>query len=55
MKVAELARHAGIAPSAVRFYEETGVLPVAARLENGYLTVASRLGGRAGPAVAPHS
>jgi arsenate reductase len=36
MKVAEFARRAGIAPSAVRFYEETGVLPTAARRENGY-------------------
>jgi arsenate reductase (thioredoxin) len=36
MKVAELARRAGVAPSAVRFYEETGVLPNAARLANGY-------------------
>ena len=36
MKVAELARQAGVTPSAVRFYEETGVLPPAARLVNGY-------------------
>ncbi|MGZ6273828.1 MAG: arsenate reductase/protein-tyrosine-phosphatase family protein [Candidatus Limnocylindrales bacterium] len=36
MKVAELARGAGVAPSAVRFYEETGVLPPAPRLGNGY-------------------
>jgi arsenate reductase len=36
MKVAELARRAGVAPSAVRFYEETGVLPPAPRLVNGY-------------------
>ena len=36
MKVAELARRAGVAPSAVRFYEETGVLPPAMRLVNGY-------------------
>jgi arsenate reductase len=36
MKVAELAKRAGIAPSAIRFYEEIGVLPQAARLENGY-------------------
>jgi arsenate reductase len=36
MKVAELARRAGVAPSAVRFYEETGVLPSALRLANGY-------------------
>lgn len=36
MKVSELARQAGIAPSAVRFYEGTGVLPTAARQSNGY-------------------
>jgi arsenate reductase len=36
MKVSELARRAGVAPSAVRFYEEMGVLPPAARRENGY-------------------
>jgi arsenate reductase len=36
MKVAEFARRAGVAPSAVRFYEETGVLPSALRLANGY-------------------
>ncbi len=36
MNVAELARRAGIAPSAVRFYEEAGVLPAAARRPNGY-------------------
>jgi hypothetical protein len=31
-----VGRRAGIAPSAVRFYEETGVLPPAARRDNGY-------------------
>ena len=36
MKVSELARRAGGAPSAVRFYEEMGVLPPAARRDNGY-------------------
>jgi len=36
MKVAELARRAGVAPSAVRFYEGVGVLPPAVRLGNGY-------------------
>jgi arsenate reductase len=36
MKVSELARRAGVAASAVRFYEEMGVLPAANRLENGY-------------------
>jgi arsenate reductase len=36
MRVSELARRAGIAPSAVRFYEQLGVLPAAPRLANGY-------------------
>ncbi len=36
MRVSDLARQAGVAPSAVRFYEETGVLPTAVRLPNGY-------------------
>lgn len=36
MKIAELARRAGIATSAVRFYEEAGVLPAGRRLANGY-------------------
>lgn len=36
MKVSELARQAGIAASAVRFYEQAGVLPRASRRANGY-------------------
>lgn len=36
MNVAELARLAGVAPSAVRFYEAVGVLPAAHRRPNGY-------------------
>jgi arsenate reductase len=36
MKIAELAKRAGIATSAVRFYEEAGVLPAGRRLANGY-------------------
>ena len=36
MKIAELARRAGIATSAVRFYEQVGVLPAGRRLANGY-------------------
>jgi MerR family transcriptional regulator, copper efflux regulator len=36
MKVSELARRAGIAPSALRFYEAEGVLPRAARGPSGY-------------------
>ena len=36
MHIAELARRVGIAPSAVRWYEQTGVVPPAARHGNGY-------------------
>lgn len=36
MKVSELARRAGIATSAVRWYEEVGVLPLAERRANRY-------------------
>ena len=36
MRIGELARRAGVAPSAVRFYEEAGVLPDARRRPNGY-------------------
>jgi arsenate reductase len=36
VRVSEIARRAGVAPSAVRFYEQLGVLPAAARQANGY-------------------
>jgi arsenate reductase len=36
MKIAELARRAGIAASAVRWYESQGVIPEAPRQDNGY-------------------
>ena len=36
MRIAELARRAGTAASAVRWYEEAGVLPPASRRPNGY-------------------
>ncbi len=36
MKVSELAERAGIAPSAVRWYESAGVIPPATRQPNGY-------------------
>lgn len=36
VNVSELAARAGVAPSAVRFYERTGVLPRARRRPNGY-------------------
>lgn len=36
MKIAELARRAGLASSAVRWYEQAGVLPAPSRGSNGY-------------------
>jgi arsenate reductase len=36
MKIAELATRAGVAASAVRWYEQEGVLPAPARQSNGY-------------------
>ncbi len=36
MRVSELARRAGVAPSAVRWYESAGILPTASREANGY-------------------
>jgi arsenate reductase len=36
MNVSEFARRAGVAPSAVRWYEAAGVLPAASRRANGY-------------------
>jgi arsenate reductase (thioredoxin) len=36
VKIAEFARRAGIAASAVRWYETEGVIPAAVREENGY-------------------
>lgn len=36
MRIAELARRAGIAASAVRWYESQGVIPEASRRANGY-------------------
>jgi MerR family transcriptional regulator, copper efflux regulator len=35
MKVSELAKRSGVASSAIRFYESTGVLPPAPRRANG--------------------
>jgi Protein-tyrosine-phosphatase len=36
VRVSELAQRAGIAPSAVRWYESVGILPAATRQTNGY-------------------
>ncbi len=38
MKVSELSRRAGIAASAVRYYESIGLLPQPTRSESGYRT-----------------
>eukprot|EP01030_Chromulinospumella_sphaerica_P010618 gene10618-10428_t len=36
MKIGELARQTGLAPSAIRFYEAQGLLKGVKRLSNGY-------------------
>lgn len=36
MKLSDLAKRAGVAPSAIRFYERQGILPRAPRGESGY-------------------
>jgi len=36
MKIGELALATGLAPSAIRFYEQSGLLPEAQRAANGY-------------------
>ena len=36
MRIGELARRAGLAPSALRYYEQAGLLPPAERSEAGY-------------------
>ena len=36
MRISHLARRAGVAPSAVRWYEQAGVLPAPERHDNGY-------------------
>jgi len=41
MRISELARLAGVAPSAVRWYEASGVIPTAGRRSNGYREYAS--------------
>lgn len=38
LRVSELARLAGVAPSAVRWYESAGIIPPASRRPNGYRT-----------------
>ena len=42
MKVSELAKRAGVAASAIRFYERMGVLPAPLRSDSGYRTYDER-------------
>lgn len=46
VRIGELARRARMAPSAVRFYEATGLLPAAERTASGYRLYAPELLGR---------
>ena len=41
LTIGEVARHAGIRPSAVRYYESRGIIPPAVRLKNGYRVYSS--------------
>ncbi|WP_336672252.1 heavy metal-responsive transcriptional regulator [Tsukamurella sp. USMM236] len=36
MRIGELARHSGLAPKTLRFYEDSGLLPEPARTSSGY-------------------
>lgn len=38
MKIGELAKRTGLAPSAIRFYESAGLLKMVQRRANGYRT-----------------
>ncbi|HXM55765.1 MAG TPA: MerR family transcriptional regulator [Candidatus Dormibacteraeota bacterium] len=42
MRIGELARRAGLAPSALRYYEQAGLLPRAERSEAGYRLYSER-------------
>ena len=42
MKIGELAAATGLAPSAIRFYEQSGLLPAAERSANGYRAYPAR-------------
>ena len=42
MKIGELSRLTGLATSAIRFYEASGLLPSAERGANGYRRTARR-------------
>ena len=36
VKISELADHAGVTTSSIRYYERMGLLPAASRTDNGY-------------------
>jgi DNA-binding transcriptional MerR regulator len=46
VRIGELARRAGLAPSAVRFYEAAGLLPAAERTPSGYRLYDAQVLGR---------
>jgi DNA-binding transcriptional MerR regulator len=46
VRIGELARRAGVAPSALRFYESAGLLPAAERTPAGYRVYGPELVGR---------
>jgi len=46
MRIGELAEKTGLAPSAIRFYEQSGLLPAPARSANGYRVYSDAAVGR---------
>jgi DNA-binding transcriptional MerR regulator len=42
MRIGELARTGGVSASRIRFYERIGLLPAAARTDNGYRSYSAR-------------
>ena len=46
MRIGEVAREAGVSTKAIRFYEETGVMPDPDRAENGYRVYGTESVGR---------
>ena len=46
MRIGELAEKTGLAPSAIRFYEQSGLLPEPERSPNGYRVYSEQAIGR---------
>ncbi|AXL50859.1 transcriptional regulator [Paraburkholderia caffeinilytica] len=46
MRIGELAEKTGLAPSAIRFYEQSGLLPAPERSANGYRVYSDQTVGR---------